>query len=107
MDYRCPKCQTDLRFKFKGVFRLSCPNCRVSLYRTTSSAEIKLGVNLEYMLALAGFVIAALALFLVGPTPYFWLLFVIGLACAAAAFIHLANRRTADSWPRWTDKAPR
>ena len=66
---------------------MSCPNCRVSLYRTTSSAEIKLGVNLEYMLALAGFVIAALALFLVGPTPYFWLLFVIGLACAAAAFI--------------------
>lgn len=107
MDYRCPQCQTDLRFKFKGLFRLNCPNCQVALYRTTSSAELKLAAFLELKLAVAGAVVAVMALLAVGPTPYFWLLFVVGLGCAAAAFIGLANRQTGESWPRWTDKAPR
>jgi len=106
MNYQCPKCQVDLRHRFKGFVRLACPECGVRLFRTVSAAEVS--AERTTQLQLWCFTAAALlvALLVVGDSGY--LLPV--LFGAIAAFAMWRVRRTISAtptgWPRWTDKAP-
>lgn len=109
MRYDCPKCQTNLRFRFKGVFRQVCPHCGVRLYRNPSSTEQRLQATVDVLVWLAA-LSACFAYFILrkvmGDSPAYWLALGFLLGAMGVWLIHKTRSDKTKDWPRWTDLPP-
>ena len=109
MNYTCPKCRSDIRWRYKGLMRLNCPVCKVSLYRTQSAAEVEFSRLGEFyalvLVAVALVLVGAIYLLLRGSEllwPSVTISIFVLLGLAYRAFWPSPQH----DWPRWTDRKP-
>ena len=107
MNYNCPKCDINLRYRFKGILNLACPACGVQLYRTVASSEIELSRTFEPKLWLFALATAGVLTSFMAGSPYLWPTLIVAMLLFYAFANHRAHLQVAKEWPRWTDQAPR
>jgi DNA-directed RNA polymerase subunit RPC12/RpoP len=106
MNYQCPKCQVNLRYKFKGVVRLTCPDCGVRLFRTVSAAELCAEGRIELELWCAAVVVLMVGMLFIRSSSYLFPVVAAAIVAFAAWRVLRLNSSTSADWPRWTDRAP-
>ena len=109
MNYNCPKCRCDLRWRYKGLVRQRCPACQVTLYRTRTDSEDTLMVRVDlYVWGAVPVISAVLAIIylLLRGSLLLWPCLVLATVAMVTWFYRLFWPPLPANSPRWTDRKP-